>query len=269
MTTWCFRSIALDYCDDVEVSGARGYRYKAGASILDNGTLDPSTACFCGGRCSPVGVLNVSSCRFGSPAFVSYPHFYLGDQYYLQQVEGLSPDKDRHEFYVTLEPSAVKGYISVDGRIYSSPMASLVLTDSSLLTVNIQTSGIPLDVAARVQVNILLEDRPNVALYEGIPTLYMPVIWFEARGTVTADEVSSLAPLAALPTFVLACSLTILALGALLVAGVAMYCWFHPETSAHFLERRCRKRTATKPDQSLSPLVKDNKKPESIVLKVK
>nr|CAD7431136.1 unnamed protein product [Timema monikensis] len=98
------KSIALDYCDDVEVSGARGYRYKAGASILDNGTLDPSTACFCGGRCSPVGVLNVSSCRFGSPAFVSYPHFYLGDQFYLQQVEGLSPDKDRHEFYVTLEP---------------------------------------------------------------------------------------------------------------------------------------------------------------------
>nr|CAD7606429.1 unnamed protein product [Timema genevievae] len=227
-------SIALDYCDDVEVSGARGYRYKASASILDNGTLDASTACFCGGRCSPVGVLNVSSCRFGSPAFVSYPHFYLGDQYYLQQVEGLSPDKDRHEFYVTLEP----------------------------------TSGIPLDVAARVQVNILLEDRPNVGLYEGIPTLYMPVIWFEARGTVTPDQVSSLAPLAALPTFVLACTLTLLTLGALLVAGVAVYCWLHPETSAHFLERRCQKRSATKLDHSLSPLVKDNKS-ESIILKVK
>nr|CAD7268284.1 unnamed protein product [Timema shepardi] len=96
----------------------------------------------------------------------------------------------------------------------------------------------------------------------------MPVIWFEARGTVTPDEVSSLAPLAALPTFVLACSLALLALGALLVAGVAVYCWLHPETSAHFLERRC-KRSATRADQSLSPLVKDNKKPESIVLKVK
>nr|CAD7450916.1 unnamed protein product [Timema bartmani] len=97
----------------------------------------------------------------------------------------------------------------------------------------------------------------------------MPVIWFEARGTVTTDQVSSLAPLAALPTLVLACTLTLLTLGALLVAGVAVYWWLHPETSAHFLERRCQKMSATKLDHSLSPLVKDNKKSESIILKVK
>lgn len=67
--------------------------------------------------------MNISSCRFGSPVFMSYPHFYQADDFYLNQVEGLQPQADKHEFYMVLEPK----------------------------------TGISLEVAARFQVNMLVE----------------------------------------------------------------------------------------------------------------
>ena len=70
--------------------------------------------------------MNVSSCRFGSPVFMSYPHFYNADPFYVEQVEGLQPKHKDHEFYMVLEPK----------------------------------TGIALEVAARFQVNMLVEPIP-------------------------------------------------------------------------------------------------------------
>lgn len=52
----------------------------------------------------PSGLFNVSSCRFGAPVFMSFPHFYNADPFYSQQVDGMKPDKNKHEFFVALEP---------------------------------------------------------------------------------------------------------------------------------------------------------------------
>lgn len=90
---------------------------------LLSGTLYPENTCFCGGQCVPSGVMNVSSCRFGTPIFMSFPHFYQADPFYVNQVEGLNPNKDEHEFYMILEPK----------------------------------TGLALEVAARFQVNMLVE----------------------------------------------------------------------------------------------------------------
>lgn len=92
------------------------------------GTIYPENKCFCGGECVPSGVMNISSCRFGSPVFMSYPHFYNGDPMYINQVEGLNPKKSDHEFYMILEPK----------------------------------TAIALEVAARFQVNMLVEPIPGV-----------------------------------------------------------------------------------------------------------
>lgn len=46
-----------------------------------------------------------SSYRFDAPALVSFPHFYLADPFYLEPIEGLSPNKDKHESFLNLEPS--------------------------------------------------------------------------------------------------------------------------------------------------------------------
>lgn len=92
------------------------------------GFLDADNKCFCGGECAPSGVINVTACRFGSPVFMSYPHFYQADQIYLEQVEGLEPNRDNHEFYIIVEPAL----------------------------------GTILEIAARFQVNMLVEPIKNI-----------------------------------------------------------------------------------------------------------
>ena len=52
----------------------------------------------------PTGLLNAESCRFGSPAFISFPHFLHADPFLLDSVEGLAPNMDVHHFYIDLIP---------------------------------------------------------------------------------------------------------------------------------------------------------------------
>ncbi|EDW12640.1 protein peste [Drosophila mojavensis] len=147
------RTLPLDYVETVEIEGLQGYKFSGGERSVDNGTLYPENLCFCGGECVPSGVMNISSCRFGSPVFMSYPHFYNADPYYVEQVEGLQPDKKQHEFYMVVEPS----------------------------------TGIPLEVAARFQVNMLVEPIDGIQLYTDIPRIFFPLIWFEQKVTITPE----------------------------------------------------------------------------------
>jgi len=98
------RTIAFDYVEDVEVQGIRGYRFELGKRLVDNGTIDVRNQCNCGGQCVPLGALNVTACRHGAPAFVSYPHYLDADPYYTRSVRGMKPDPNQHRFYITLEP---------------------------------------------------------------------------------------------------------------------------------------------------------------------
>jgi len=40
----------------------------------------------------------------GNPFVVSWPHFYNGDQMYVNQSVGLSPNKVLHETFLSIEP---------------------------------------------------------------------------------------------------------------------------------------------------------------------
>lgn len=101
------RSIPFDYEKEVEVHGVTGYRYKSGLRAVDNGTKFPENSCFYengDGSKVPSGVMNISSCRYGSPVFMSFPHYYAADPFYLNEVQGLEASKEKHESYITLEP---------------------------------------------------------------------------------------------------------------------------------------------------------------------
>ena len=72
----------------------------------------------------PNGLLNVSACKYDSPAYVSFPHFYLADPALLDQFHpesDLKPNEEQHSAYLSLMPK----------------------------------QGIPLEVAIRMQINIL------------------------------------------------------------------------------------------------------------------
>lgn len=66
--------------------------------------------------------------RFGAPAFISFPHFYLADPSYREPIEGMHPNRSEHEFLISLEPH----------------------------------TGIPLQVRAQMQINILIEAIPGI-----------------------------------------------------------------------------------------------------------
>lgn len=122
------RSLPLTYGGEMELLGLAGSKWVGDDRVFDNGLKYPEMGCFCTGpehMCPDLmpGVVNVSDCRYGAPAFISYPHFYLADSSYRSAVRGMSPNQSLHEFSMSIEPQ----------------------------------TGIPIDVEARLQVNILLQ----------------------------------------------------------------------------------------------------------------
>lgn len=118
------RIVELDYLDEVNVEGVRAYRYILSPKVFDNGTTYPESKCFCGDSCVPYGAMNIASCWFDLPLYVSEPHFMNADSYHLNQVVGMRPNKSRHETIITLEPRTgllleLKGRLQVN--IYIEP----------------------------------------------------------------------------------------------------------------------------------------------------
>ncbi|RZC38035.1 CD36 domain containing protein, partial [Asbolus verrucosus] len=103
---------ASDVCSTVtlyqdgedERYGIKGHKYAGDERLFDNGTKYENMACFSPGEVLRSGLRNISACKFGSPAFVSYPHFYLADPYYRETIDGMHPDKTKHQFFVSIEP---------------------------------------------------------------------------------------------------------------------------------------------------------------------
>lgn len=160
------RGIRLDFSEEVEVHGIKGYKYSGSDRTFDNGTKYAEQKCFNLGDVAPAGVTNISSCRFGTPAFMSFPHFYQADQYFVNNIDGIRPTKDKHEFYLVLEP----------------------------------TTGIPLEVSARVQLNMLVRPVPNVGLFKDAPTLFLPMLWFEQRFTMPSEMAEELSIAVTIPS---------------------------------------------------------------------
>ncbi|CAG0919554.1 unnamed protein product [Notodromas monacha] len=140
------RAMPLVYDGDVFHDGIRTARMTPPEDAFD--VAQPDNACFCldPPDCAPKGLFNISACQFGSPVYMSWPHFYQGEKKLLQQVQGLSPEKEKHQFYVDLEPKL----------------------------------GLPLSVQARLQVNIQLQSIWEVKGTRNMRNTTFPILWMES-----------------------------------------------------------------------------------------
>jgi len=104
------------------------------------------SSCFCpnSGGCAPEGMFNVTACQGDAPMLLSWPHFYGGDPGLLEQVEGLSPNKDKHQFGIDILPQL----------------------------------GVGLRAAIRLQINIFLETEGVTAL-DNSTDVFLPIVWFD------------------------------------------------------------------------------------------
>lgn len=215
------RSLSFTYEEDVTVQGIQGYKYVGGPDLVDNGTMDEANECFCSGECVPSGVINVTACRYGAPAFASYPHFYLADSAYTDEVDGMSPVKHRHQFYMVLEP----------------------------------TTGIPLDVAARFQINILLQPVTSVKLFQNVPRVFFPMLWFNHRATMTEELAYELRIFKQLPNIVCYASFCMVSLGLILLCYVAIVCYVERKRTKSLQGASCKERLEELYKETTVPLI--------------
>ncbi|KAG1677321.1 Protein croquemort [Nymphon striatum] len=139
-------SLTFDFEKNVEVKSVKARRFLPERYLLDSGAMDPSNQCFCSGECTRPGVLNMSSCQDGAPAFISFPHFLHADRFYTDQVIGMKPDKEKHQFVMDIQPDL----------------------------------GIPANVNGRFQINILVERVPGFELFDHFTRqTYFPMMWFD------------------------------------------------------------------------------------------
>lgn len=147
-------NLDLEYEKDTEMHGLSGLHYIGNNRTLDTGALFKEKECQCMGECQPTGSLNVSLCRFNAPIFISYPHFYLAHESYLNNIAGLKPDIDKHQLTLALEPM----------------------------------TGIPLYANARLQINLMVEPFEDIELFEKFTErMFLPTMWFNQRVELSED----------------------------------------------------------------------------------
>lgn len=160
-------SLNLSYENTTSIQGVSGRKYIGDDKTLDNGENVSARQCYCpNGDCGPSGTLNISSCKFGAPAFVSMPHFYLANSSYRDAITGMRPDKRKHELFIIVEP----------------------------------TTGIPLQVKAKMQLNLLVEPVKHMSMFENIRKTYIPILWFSQEANLTASYASQVKVILTLPT---------------------------------------------------------------------
>ncbi|CAG0903357.1 unnamed protein product, partial [Darwinula stevensoni] len=149
----------LVYKDNAEKYGLKGYRFWADANFLANAIKNPSNWCYSRDNITwPSGVLEVSKCKFGAPAFVSHAHFHMADSVYRENVLNLKEPSDSDNFYLTLEP----------------------------------ITGVPLEVLGNLQLNMHLENIPEIKIMKDVRNVMMPMMWFSQTAEITPELANSL-----------------------------------------------------------------------------
>lgn len=184
--------VTLTYQNQSLYQSIEGSKFISDKTMLDNGDIVKSRKCFCVNEttCEPSGVLDVSKCKYGAPAFISLPHFYLADSSYGKAVVGLKPLKEKHETFVIVEPK----------------------------------SGVPLEVKAQLQLNLMVEPIDGMSIFKYVRKTYMPMLWFTQEASLTSDYVSQVKFLLILPKLGLVTCIGISVIGILITfIGIFVY----------------------------------------------
>lgn len=146
-------SLSATYSNTTVHEGLTGVMYVSDDTIFDNGTKVPSRKCYYQGESIPSGAMNISLCKWGAPAFISLPHFYLADPSYRENIGGMNPQKDKHQITMSLEPK----------------------------------TGVPLKINAQLQLNLLLQPYGNMTMFKKTQKALIPMLWFTQEATLTSD----------------------------------------------------------------------------------
>eukprot|EP00386_Alphamonas_edax_P000663 GDKI01002080.1.p1 GENE.GDKI01002080.1~~GDKI01002080.1.p1 ORF type:complete len:299 (+),score=87.08 GDKI01002080.1:3-899(+) len=95
------RSLPFEHSGDHKLKGINTHTYTIARDAMLSADLNPANADYF--AYGPSGALNMTNCA-GVPIFVSKPHFLDADEWYTEQVTGLSPDRQLHDTVLYVEP---------------------------------------------------------------------------------------------------------------------------------------------------------------------
>ncbi|CAK1546464.1 unnamed protein product [Leptosia nina] len=96
------RAMPLHFDKEVVIDNVPVYRYNLSEAAFDR--ITNGTDCYDAYPSLPNGISDTSRCYDGLPMVASYPHFYTGSPPRDTYVTGLTPDKEKHNSYVLVEP---------------------------------------------------------------------------------------------------------------------------------------------------------------------
>ncbi|CRL01976.1 CLUMA_CG015303, isoform A [Clunio marinus] len=193
------RSIPYEYEKEVTLHGLIGRRFSVGSKALDNGTIHPENKCYANqDDVMPSGQFNITTCNYDFPIYMSLPHFYNADQFYIDAVDGMNPVKEKHENFITLD----------------------------------QKTGITLEVTARFQTNLLLRDYGEyINLYQDVPRVFMPIFYVEQKFIMDDDKASQIKLALNIPFIGQIIGVIIFALGIFMISFHYFKSFFTSKTS--------------------------------------
>jgi scavenger receptor class B protein 1 len=153
-TLWFFndqlcRSMPLVFEKKVVSRTLPGYRFVPRPDVFMSPKSHPENDCYCVDKtlCSMLGdgMFGISKCQFDAPIVLSWPHFLNAEEKFINSVEGLRPNKDRHGFWFDIQG----------------------------------TTGTTLSAKARLQINIALKRSDTFDAMSKINDTILPAIWFE------------------------------------------------------------------------------------------
>ncbi|KAL6433334.1 hypothetical protein ACFW04_006477 [Cataglyphis niger] len=129
----------------VSESGLSGYLYTLAEDFADPPDQNPDNECYCRKMkaCLKKGLSDITPCVYNIPAAVSLPHFLDADPSLLEDIEGLKPDREKHESFAIVQ----------------------------------QTIGVPIYFHSRMQTNLIMYPtryNSKIAAFNG---LTVPLFW--------------------------------------------------------------------------------------------
>jgi len=132
----------------------------------------------------PSGAFDFSEIAFGAPIFLSQPHFLNADSYYNDRLIGMKPNKEKHDFFVDVEPMA----------------------------------GSSIKTAIRLQINVALLKSPNIFRFRNFKENIFPVFWQEIDMSLPDNFQSMIRMVGAAPNAV-----SEIVFCVLLIVGLALF----------------------------------------------
>ncbi|VVC36119.1 CD36 family [Cinara cedri] len=137
---------ALRYRKDIIKDGVTAGYYTPDDNLLETVEKNADNACFCEDdtQCTIKGLQYIGPCQYNAPVYLSFPHFYNADPKLLDDVEGLSPDQEKHETFFKIQPRL----------------------------------GVPLEARVKVQLNLKVE-QSTIYPTSDFRSITFPIMWLE------------------------------------------------------------------------------------------